>query len=152
MTFGDWADVDLSEFDVVWLRQDPPFDMGYITNTHLLDRVHPGTFVVNDPFWVRNSPEKLLDYLLHYAVRERTTDIHLAPSDDSLHVLFRVDGVLRPMFAMPSSLNRLLGYIKLAAEMDISERAADYSESALERVLRHLSFCAHREQVRGRGG
>ena len=60
VTFGDWADVDLSEFDVVWLRQDPPFDMGYITNTHLLDRVHPGTFVVNDPFWVRNSPEKLL--------------------------------------------------------------------------------------------
>ena len=60
VTFGDWAEVDLSEFDVVWLRQDPPFDMAYITNTHLLDRVHPATFVVNDPFWVRNSPEKLL--------------------------------------------------------------------------------------------
>ncbi len=60
VTFGDWAEVDLSEFDVVWLRQDPPFDMAYITNTHLLDRVHPQTFVVNDPFWVRNSPEKLL--------------------------------------------------------------------------------------------
>ncbi len=60
VSFGDWAEVDLSEFDVVWLRQDPPFDMAYITNTHLLDRVHPETFVVNDPFWVRNSPEKLL--------------------------------------------------------------------------------------------
>ncbi len=60
VTFGDWAEVDLAEFDVVWLRQDPPFDMGYITNTHLLDRVHPATFVVNDPFWVRNCPEKLL--------------------------------------------------------------------------------------------
>ena len=60
VTFGDWAEVELSEFDVVWLRQDPPFDMAYITNTHLLDRVHPETFVVNDPFWVRNSPEKLL--------------------------------------------------------------------------------------------
>ncbi|SMO53011.1 glutathione synthase [Paracoccus laeviglucosivorans] len=58
--FGDWAEVDLADFDVVWLRQDPPFDMGYITNTHLLDRVHPETFVVNDPFWVRNCPEKLL--------------------------------------------------------------------------------------------
>lgn len=60
VTFGDWAEVDLRDFDVVWLRQDPPFDMGYITNTHLLDRVHPATFVVNDPFWVRNCPEKLL--------------------------------------------------------------------------------------------
>lgn len=60
VTFGDWADVALTEFDVVWLRQDPPFDMGYITNTHLLDRVHPETFVVNDPFWVRNCPEKLM--------------------------------------------------------------------------------------------
>lgn len=52
--------VDLSEMDVVWLRQDPPFDMAYITSTHLLDRVHPSTLVVNDPFWVRNYPEKLL--------------------------------------------------------------------------------------------
>ena len=60
VTFGPWIEVGLSDFDVVWLRQDPPFDMGYITNTHLLDRVHPGTLVVNDPFWVRNCPEKLL--------------------------------------------------------------------------------------------
>lgn len=60
VTFGDWAEVDLSEFDVVWLRQDPPFDMGYVTSTHLLDRVHPDTLVVNDPFWVRNCPEKLM--------------------------------------------------------------------------------------------
>jgi glutathione synthase len=52
--------IDLSEMDVVWLRQDPPFDMGYITTTHLLDMVHPDTLVVNDPFWVRNYPEKLL--------------------------------------------------------------------------------------------
>lgn len=51
---------EVSEFDVVWLRQDPPFDMSYITTTHLLDMVHPETLVVNDPFWVRNYPEKLL--------------------------------------------------------------------------------------------
>jgi len=57
---GMEAEVDLAEFDVVWLRQDPPFDMFYITTTHLLDRIHPRTLVVNDPFWVRNSPEKLL--------------------------------------------------------------------------------------------
>jgi len=52
--------VALADFDVVWLRQDPPFDMGYITTTHLLERIHPETLVVNDPQWVRNHPEKLL--------------------------------------------------------------------------------------------
>ena len=52
--------VNLNDFDVVWLRQDPPFDMGYITCTHILDRLGPDTLVVNDPFWVRNYPEKLL--------------------------------------------------------------------------------------------
>ncbi|MCA0919430.1 glutathione synthase [Pseudooceanicola nanhaiensis] len=57
---GEEQVVDLSTFDVVWLRQDPPFDMFYITTTHLLDRIHPKTLVVNDPFWVRNYPEKLL--------------------------------------------------------------------------------------------
>ena len=57
---GQRRAADLSEFDVVWLRQDPPFDMSYITTTHLLDLVHPDTLVVNDPFWVRNAPEKLL--------------------------------------------------------------------------------------------
>ncbi|SDE89688.1 glutathione synthase [Paracoccus isoporae] len=58
--FGEWDQVDLAEFDVIWLRQDPPFDMGYITSTHLLDRVRDKAFVVNDPFWVRNCPEKLM--------------------------------------------------------------------------------------------
>lgn len=58
--FGDWATVDLTEFDVVWLRQDPPFDMGYVTSTHLLDRVRDETLIVNDSFWVRNCPEKLM--------------------------------------------------------------------------------------------
>jgi glutathione synthase len=57
---GEPVDLDLAEVDVVWLRQDPPFDMGYITTTHLLDRLKGQTLVVNDPFWVRNSPEKLL--------------------------------------------------------------------------------------------
>lgn len=57
---GKEREVALSEFDVIWLRQDPPFDMHYITSTHLLDRLTPDTLVVNDPFWVRNYPEKLL--------------------------------------------------------------------------------------------
>ena len=59
-TLGEEAEIDLATQDVVWLRQDPPFDMGYITTTHLLEHLMPGTLVVNDPFWVRNSPEKLL--------------------------------------------------------------------------------------------
>ena len=57
---GIEEEVSLEEFDVIWLRQDPPFDMHYITTTHLLDMIHPKTLVVNDPFWVRNYPEKLL--------------------------------------------------------------------------------------------
>jgi len=51
---------DLADLDVILLRQDPPFHMGYITTTHLLERVHPETLVVNDPTWVRNYPEKIL--------------------------------------------------------------------------------------------
>ncbi|WP_170562874.1 glutathione synthase [Ruegeria atlantica] len=57
---GPEREVDLAEFDVIWLRQDPPFDMHYITSTHLLDRLKGQVLVVNDPFWVRNYPEKLL--------------------------------------------------------------------------------------------
>ncbi|UWQ92054.1 glutathione synthase [Aliisedimentitalea scapharcae] len=57
---GPEREVDLAGFDVVWLRQDPPFDMHYITSTHLLDRLKGQALVVNDPFWVRNYPEKLL--------------------------------------------------------------------------------------------
>ena len=53
-TFGEPRRADLSEFDVVLLRQDPPFDLAYITTTHLLERIHPKTLVVNDPAHVRN--------------------------------------------------------------------------------------------------
>lgn len=59
-SLGEKRVQNLAETDVVLLRQDPPFDMSYITNTHLLERIHPKTMVVNDPFWVRNCPEKLL--------------------------------------------------------------------------------------------
>jgi glutathione synthase len=56
---GEPTRTDLSEMDVILLRQDPPFDMNYITTTHILERIHPKTLVVNDPAWVRNSPEKI---------------------------------------------------------------------------------------------
>lgn len=58
--FGAAEKIDLATMDVVWLRQDPPFDMAYITTTHLLDLIRASTVVANDPFWVRNHPEKLL--------------------------------------------------------------------------------------------
>ena len=58
-SLGAAETLDLASLDVVLMRQDPPFDMGYVTATHLLERVHPGTLVVNDPKQVRNAPEKL---------------------------------------------------------------------------------------------
>ncbi|WP_294613788.1 glutathione synthase [uncultured Roseovarius sp.] len=91
---GEETTVDLADFDVVWLRQDPPFDMFYTTTTHILDRLSPGTLVVNDPFWVRNYPEKLLildfpqlmpptaiarDLATIRAFRERHGDVILKP-------------------------------------------------------------------------
>ena len=58
-TLGEAKRAELTEFDVILLRQDPPFDLAYITTTHLLERVHPKTLVVNDPAHVRNAPEKI---------------------------------------------------------------------------------------------
>ncbi|MCC6887143.1 MAG: glutathione synthase [Hyphomicrobiales bacterium] len=58
-TLGEPRRADLGTFDVILLRQDPPFDLAYITTTHLLERIHPRTLVVNDPRSVRNAPEKM---------------------------------------------------------------------------------------------
>ena len=63
-TLGQAAEIDLATMDVVLMRQDPPFDMAYITATHLLEHIHPDTLVVNDPVHVRNAPEKL--YATHF--------------------------------------------------------------------------------------
>ncbi|MGH6788738.1 MAG: glutathione synthase [Pseudolabrys sp.] len=59
-TLGEPRRIELATLDVVLLRQDPPFDLAYITTTHLLERIHPKTLVVNDPAAVRNAPEKIL--------------------------------------------------------------------------------------------
>jgi len=56
---GEYETRDMAEFDVVLMRQDPPFDMAYVTATHFLERIHPKTLVVNNPAEVRNAPEKL---------------------------------------------------------------------------------------------
>jgi glutathione synthase len=58
-TLGEAKRTDMQSFDVVLLRQDPPFDLAYVTTTHLLERIHPKTLVVNDPASVRDAPEKI---------------------------------------------------------------------------------------------
>ncbi len=64
-TLGEPVSLDLGrDVDVVLMRQDPPFDMAYITATHLLEHIHPKTLVVNDPVAVRNAPEKL--FVTHF--------------------------------------------------------------------------------------
>ncbi len=111
--------LDLATMDVVLMRQDPPFDMAYITATHLLEHIHPGTLVVNDPVHVRNAPEKL--FVTHFeglmpptiitssldeiqAFREEFRDIilkplfgnggagvfHLPPGDENLSALLEM--------------------------------------------------------------
>jgi glutathione synthase len=116
---GPVETLDLSMMDVVLLRQDPPFDMAYITTTHLLERLHPRALVVNDPVHVRNAPEKL--FVTHFqelmpptlitvdrdeivAFRKQHKDIvvkplfgnggsgvfHLKPEDENLSALLEV--------------------------------------------------------------
>ena len=111
--------LDLAGLDVILMRQDPPFDMSYITATHLLEHVHPRTLVVNDPVHVRNAPEKL--FVTHFeglmpptlitsdarqikAFREQHKDIivkplfgnggagvfHIAPEDENLNALLEM--------------------------------------------------------------
>lgn len=63
-TLGERRRVRLKDYDVILLRQDPPFDMAYVTSTHLLERIHPHTLVVNDPAHVRNAPEKI--FVTHF--------------------------------------------------------------------------------------
>ena len=63
-TLGEPGIIDLATMDVVLMRQDPPFDMSYITATHLLEHIHPATLVVNDPAAVRGAPEKL--FVTHF--------------------------------------------------------------------------------------
>jgi len=105
---GKEQDFDLGDMDVVWLRQDPPFDMGYITTTHLLDMVHPKTLVVNDPFWVRNYPEKLLVL----AFKDLTPPTMIARDLETLRA-FRADHgdvILKPLYG-----NGGAGVFKLSA-------------------------------------
>ena len=95
-TLGDMTEIDLADWDVVWLRQDPPFDMAYITTTHILDMIHPATLVVNDPFWVRNFPEKLL--VLKF--RNLTPPTTIARDLDTIRAFKKLHGdiILKPLY------------------------------------------------------
>lgn len=81
------------------------------------------------------SPAQLLQHILHLAVRERATDIHLAPTARSRSVLFRVDGVLRPIFALSPALDRLVVYVKLQADIDASEQRLPQDGSFTAQVM-----------------
>lgn len=93
---GPMQTVDLSEMDVVLMRQDPPFDMAYITATHFLERIHPNTLVVNNPSEVRNAPEKL--FVTGFEGLQPPT---LITSDEEAIFAFRdqhKDIVLKPLY------------------------------------------------------
>ncbi len=95
-TLGPPEAIDLATLDVVLLRQDPPFDMSYISTTHLLEHIHPGTLVVNDPVHVRNAPEKL--FVTHFHELMPPT---LITSDRAQVVAFRAehkDIILKPLY------------------------------------------------------
>ncbi|MCY4259707.1 MAG: glutathione synthase, partial [Rhodobacteraceae bacterium] len=94
--FTDEADVNLNDMDVVWLRQDPPFDMSYITTTHLLEMLDPATLVFNNPFWVRNCPEKLA-VLNHADLMPPTMIARTRSAIDAFRNLHR-DIILKPLY------------------------------------------------------
>lgn len=96
-TFGAEEELDLgSGADVVLMRQDPPFDMGYITATHILEHIHPKTLVVNDPASVRNAPEKL--FVTHFP---ELMPVTMVTADRRRIASFRAehgDIIIKPLF------------------------------------------------------
>ena len=93
---GEAKTVDLSTYDVVHLRQDPPFDMGYITTTHILEQIHPETLVVNNPREVRNAPEKF--FVLNFPELTAST---LITRDEKTVEAFRAekkDIIVKPLY------------------------------------------------------
>jgi glutathione synthase len=93
---GPIEPLDLSMMDVILLRQDPPFDMAYITTTHLLERLHPRTLVVNDPAHVRNAPEKL--FVTHFQELMPPTLITVDKDEILAFRKLHKDIVVKPLF------------------------------------------------------
>ncbi len=88
--------VDLADMDVVLMRQDPPFDMAYITSTHILEHIHPKTLVVNDPIEVRNAPEKL--FVTHFPELMPPTLITSRPEDVKAFRREHGDIIVKPLY------------------------------------------------------
>ncbi len=93
---SDRHKIDLGTYDVVLLRQDPPFDMAYITTTHLLERIHPKTLVVNDPAWVRNAPEKV--WVLEFQDLMPPTMVTRNPEDVREFQARHKDIIVKPLY------------------------------------------------------
>src|SRR5580698_1879917 len=108
-TVGEPQVRDLSDFDVVLLRQDPPSDMAYITTTYLLEKIHPATLVVNNPAEVRNAPEKL--FVTGFPGLQPPTLVTSDP--EALHEFHARHGdmVLKPLYGGAGS-----GVVKLKAD------------------------------------
>ncbi|HYD98698.1 MAG TPA: glutathione synthase [Alphaproteobacteria bacterium] len=94
--FGDWETIDLATMDVILMRQDPPFDMAYITATHLLEHVQPGTLVLNDPASVRNAPEKL--FVTHFPELMPPTLITSSRDEIAAFRAEHKDIIVKPLF------------------------------------------------------
>ena len=95
-TLGEERRVDLGTYDTLLMRQDPPFDMGYITATHMLEAIHPKTLVVNDPAQVRNAPEKL--FVLNYPQFMPETLITRDPIELAAFRREHGDIILKPLY------------------------------------------------------
>lgn len=95
-TFGARETLDLARTQVILMRQDPPFDMAYITATHILEHLHPKTLVVNDPFHVRNAPEKL--FVAHFPHLMPPTLITADPGEILEFRREHRDIIVKPLF------------------------------------------------------
>ncbi len=95
-TLGELETIDLRTMDVVLMRQDPPFDMSYISVTHLLEHIHPETLVVNDPVEVRNAPEKL--FVTHFSELMPPTVITADAAEVAAFRAEHRDIILKPLY------------------------------------------------------
>ncbi len=95
-SFGETQEVDLSSMDVVLMRQDPPFDMAYITATHILEHITESTLVVNDPVSVRNAPEKL--FVTHFEGVMPPTLITSDPDEIKAFRAEQKDIIIKPLY------------------------------------------------------
>ncbi len=95
-SLGDFETLNLADVDVILMRQDPPFDMGYITATHILEHIHPKTLVVNDPAEVRNAPEKL--FVTHFEGLMPPTLITSDPEEIAAFRHEHSDIIVKPLF------------------------------------------------------